>query len=410
MSIGLLICMFGLENFLQTQSTYFTQNGSIVNLAVGLVVVIATIFSLQRKGLTFASLTPVQFYTLALYAFGFVSYFWTIAPSSFEARWVASIPYVLVFLVLAPILLREKQALIGGMKCALLIGFPLLILDAFYCEWGQRGMLLAEPVYFNGVVWLETFPLAVASMASTIGIIALAVDLKMKREAAGLLRLVVLGLAIYVVFLTQSRGQVIALISTAAVVLLSTSKATDGRSLLTVSISIVFLSLLVYFIVVNVGTVRWEADVVSRAVHTRQSLAVEALENWWKEGSIALLVGVGANGNFATMDTYPHNLVIEILTELGFAGLLLYLYIVKTTMTLGLREFTFLKRMNKPMQNQLMFLGLAVVNFTLSLKEGSLDGWQVLFFFLICLYQNSVFSIERTSLPSKQLAGIGMAG
>lgn len=377
--------MFGIETFIQTQSSYFTRNISHVNLAVGVVVLSAALFSFLRQSKTKLSFDSVQMMTLALYGFGFLSYFWTLSPEIFAQRWGGSVPYLIVFAVLAPFITQEKNVLEDGFFWALVFGIPVVFLDAFYCEWGDRGMILAEPIRIGDRIEKETLPLALASMASSIGIIALAFN--MRSSYALPLRFVVLVVVIYVVFLTQSRGQVISLIAVSTIVYALINKATHIKGLLVTCIGVVLISAIVFYVLQDVDLWRWDSNSVSRAVEERQTLWISILDKWWSSTPLTMLIGFGANSSYDLTGGYPHNLLVEILTELGLVGFSIYIAILFRCVSNSANLLSKLDSYPKLRSNIITLIGLLCVNFALSLKEGSLDGWHTFFFFAICLNQ-----------------------
>ena len=141
---------------------------SPINVSTGVIIVIATAFAIASGKASLAKMDKVQLLVLLLYGYAWLSSLWTPSLDVFYTRWPASVPYDIVFFLLAPILSQRSEVLGDGFRWAAIFGIPTLILSAFNCEWGRRGMILAKPFYVGGEMWTETFPLTVASFAATI--------------------------------------------------------------------------------------------------------------------------------------------------------------------------------------------------------------------------------------------------
>lgn len=383
-AIGLLICMYGIESFLQTRDAFFIDHGTYVNIAVGIVMLCAVTASLLRFPYKLRHVDTVQVISLSLYAFGFLSYFWTMAPEEFF-RWKGCVPYLIVFLILAPILTREPRALRNGLRWAMIIGTPLMLASAFYCEWGLRGMILARPIIENGRTIIETPPLAIATLASALGIITLVVHLKIPMPM--LFRFAVLGVAIYLAFLTRSRGQVVAIIGVAAIVYPISNQATNVKGFFVTMVGLIIFSVIVFYIVGNLDMVRWRKDQVETALIGRQEMWVDLFSYWLSSPGKATLFGFGILSSFRIIGFYPHNLPIEIIAELGLVGFVLYSGVLYKSFSNSLNLLSKLEKLPDYRGDVIATIGLIGVAFALSLKEGSLYMWAPFFFYTICLSQ-----------------------
>lgn len=397
-AIGLLICMYGIESFLQTRDAFFIDNGTYVNIAIGMVMVFAVTASLLRVPYRLRHVDVVQILSIALYCFGFLSYFWTMAPEEFF-RWKGCVPYLLVFLILAPILTREPDVLRNGLRWAMIIGTPLMLASAFYCEWGLRGMILAKPIIENGRTIIETPPLAIATLASALGIITLVVHLKIPFPM--IFRFAVLGVAIYLAFLTRSRGQVVAIIGVAAVVYPISNQATNVKGFFITMVGLTVFSVIVFYIVGNLDLVRWRQDQVEDALIGRQEMWVDLFSYWLDKPGKATLFGLGICSSFRIVGFYPHNLPIEILAELGLVGFLLYGSVLYKSFSNSLNLLSKLEKLPENRGVVIATIGLIGVAFALSLKEGSLFMWAPFFFYTICLSQQVRITAKITNVQKQ---------
>ena len=397
-AFALMLSMFGIEQFLHTQSKFFIENGQAINVSIGLVVAMATTCSLWRGSFSITRPNLVHVLSVLLFAYAFLSYFWTPSQDVFKDRWLSSIPYLGLFLVLGPVLTQEKNAIRDGLRWTMYIGIPLVLLTAFYCEWGERGMILAAPMKEGKVLINETLPLALASFASYVGIITLVANLKISGRL--LVRFAILGVAIYIAFLTRSRGQVVALVLVASGVYAIENRIGSIKGVVLTLIGLTALALIVYYVSQQLDLARWRSDRIENSFFGRRDMWYGMLQSWIESRDGRLAFGLGAASSFKYVGFYPHNLPIEILAELGLVGVILFGTIVWISVVNALKLLRRLDDYPDDRGEILMLLGLVAISLALCLKEGSLYTWPILFFFAICLNQKEVAT--RKSLARRQ--------
>jgi hypothetical protein len=393
-ALALLVCMFGIENLLQSKDAYFINHSSHANLAIGVVVVIASLNAIRGYGLRPVLGNPLVVLSWVIYLIGFASFSWTLSPDVFIERWIPTIPYFITYLVLGPFLFLGKNTVQSGMRWVLVIGVTVLIIMAFFSTWGGRAITFAQPMLIDGRLLLEAYPLAIAGFASTVGIIAILVDWKI--PAIIVLRVLVYCIALYVILLTQSRGQAIALVAVSTLAFTAKSGRLDVSQFVQTSIVVILIAMVMNYAISFVVTDRWNSSSMDAALAYRETASRYLLEDWSASGAVPFFFGLGANSSFALAGDYCHNLPVEMLVEFGVFGALLYIsfYIQISRVALpGL----FGKTLNIDSRNSLLcMLSLFLVSTGLSFKSGSLDGWHELFFYGIGV-QASVLGFSRRS-------------
>jgi hypothetical protein len=395
--------MFGIENFLQTQSAFFINNGQIINLSVGLVAAVATIFAVSRNPKIIQKPNPVHVLCLLLYGYAFLSWMWTPAADAFGRRWLPSYPYLGLFLVLGPILTQDKTTIRDGLRWTLMIGIPVMFLTAFYCRWGSRGMILAAPVFDGNKMSNEALPLAIAGFASYVGIIALVIHSKIPLNTY--LRFAILGVALYVAFRTRSRGQVLGIIGVAAVIYPISNKIGDIKGILISVFGLFSFALIIYYITTLMDLQRWQTQHVEDAVYGRGNAWLFFLQEWITTSDFRVPFGLGATAAFAIIGFYPHNLPVEILAELGLVGFGLFVAIIWKSAVNGIRLIQRLEKKPEIRSEVLSLLGLLFLSLLLAQKEGSLYTWQILFFFAITISQREIATrkeMKKSKLREQQ--------
>ena len=127
-AFALILSLFGIEQFLQTRSEFFISNGQSVNLSVAVVVGIATVFAVSRNSSLLTRPNIVHVLSILLFGYAFFSYLWTPSQDAFRGRWLKSLPYLVLFFVLGPVISQEKNAIRDGLRWTMYLGVPLICL------------------------------------------------------------------------------------------------------------------------------------------------------------------------------------------------------------------------------------------------------------------------------------------
>lgn len=385
-AVGLIIVMFGLEQFLQTQHPFFLSNSKTVNLSVILVAVIAVTLRLSRNAKI--RLDGTQIVCLALFGLSILSQLWTLAPSEFRRYYISATPYFALYLLIGPLISSDKNTIKQGIWTVLNIGIPLLFMFVFLVEWEGRGVRLSAPTVSRGVSTWYSPPLALSSMAAYVGICAIIIQ--PKNVPLKLLHLVAFGLATLIAFKTQSRGQVISMLLAVFICYPLANQTSKLKGLLyTIGAAILIVGVLAVVIsALDSGSLRrWDENNVRLSVEGRTELSQLLLSSWSNGGISAIFFGLGSASSFATSGFYVHNLPIEILGELGLVGFSLFLIIYLQVWIKATRILKKLKHYPDTRQEVVAILGLFVSSAIISLKQGSLFSWPHLFFFAILISQ-----------------------
>ena len=388
-AIGLVFTMFGLEQFFQTQSTIFLDRGQLVNMGVGFVTLLAASKWLSSNLQRF-KLDRIQVAVLFLVLFSQLSQFWTIAPREFAQYYSRSpLPYYALYLLLAPVLSQGKGAIRSGVWTTLYIGIPLVFLIAFFVEWGERGVLLARPVMEGGRLRAFSPPLALASLGSYIAIMC--VVLRPKNILWKLLHVVGFAMASYIVYRTQSRGQLIALGITVLLFYPIANQASRFKELLFTLFGFVVIgsALLFVFSVLDLGDInRWNEDSIRRGTEGRLQMVTDLIEQWSGSGPFFVLFGLGSAAGWKTSGFAVHNFPGEVLGELGLIGFSIYSFITITTLNNSYTIIKKLKHYPEMRREAVVLIAMYVFTNILSLKSISMfSSAPLMFYFAIAISQ-----------------------
>jgi len=377
--------MFGFEQFLQTQTPFFLDNGQLVNLGVGVVVLVAAVTWLLINYEKFY-LDPVQIATLLLAGLCYTSELWTRSPYSFSTYYSTARPYFILFLVVAPIITLDKNSIKQGIRAALLIGIPLIYLFVFFVEWEGRAIRLAAPVLDNGQLRWYSPPLALSTMSAYIGILAIVIT--PKRLFLKVIYIVTAALAFYITFRTQSRGQLLAMILVTFVCYPLANRATQLKGLFLTLAGFTFLAMGLYLVFTNLelGTInRWGENKIQADMEGRFSMLQTLLEKWSTGGPFTLLFGFGSASSFSLCGFYVHNLPGEILGELGLAGASLFIFIYLRTIANSYKIIKKLEFYPDTRREAIAIIAMFIFASIISMKQGALFSWAELFFFAITI-------------------------
>ena len=398
-AVGLIFTMFGMEQFFQTRSVIFLDRSYLVNLGVGVVAAMAAgIWLLHRSGRF--KLDKVQIACLMMILLSQLSQFWTIAPDAFQQYYARSPwPYYILYLVIAPILTQGKDSTRNGVWATLYIGIPLVFLIVFYVEWSGRGIMLARPIMEKGRLRSFTPPLALASLASYICIMC--VVLKPKNFLWKLLHLATFALAGYIVYRTQSRGQLVALAIVVLVFYPIANRASRFKELFFTLAGFIIFGAAIYlvFSYFDLGDVnRWTDSSITRASEGRYFMVTALLTEWGNSGPARLLFGLGSAAGWKTSTFAVHNFPAEVLGELGVVGFSIYLFIVIQTFSNSLKIVKKLKHYPEMRREAVVLIALFTFTTILSLKSISLfSSAPLMFYFAIAISQLERHSRQYSS-------------
>ena len=363
---------YATEQLFQSKIGWFQSHGSAFNIGVGCFVFLAIVYLLLSGKVKSANLTTTAALYYALLGWACLTYVWSIDQHTTYSYLKSSAPYMVVFAILSPYLIRSPKDLIKCANGTIILGAFVLLGHAF-TEFDGRSIRLR----LSSTEELGLNPLAVASLGGVV-IICTAFWIYQNRKAR-LLRLLIAGaiiaLGLYTIVRSGSRGQLLATVVALLIWIPITARTAMKRGTILALLSAVGIALGSIYMIDKLGwSGSWEVDRIENSFSGRLNTASSALDVFVGGTSAQWLIGQGSSSSWISLGGYPHNVPVEILLEQGLVGLLLFLGFVIGVMTEGFKIL-----LNERVdQSSRLVLGLILCLFTfegiLLLKQGAFLG------------------------------------
>jgi hypothetical protein len=380
-AIAAVLCMFTLEQWGQFAHQFFVQHRTLANYLTGSIVMLGVILGILRGKRLFSHYPPLGISVIGFYFFAFISTLWAPSPEDSFSYWVRHAPFIVTYVILCPLLFTNTNDLREAYKHLIVVGSILVVLLLFVAKWDGRSIVLgsAEGELIGN-------PLAVAQMA---GYLALpAVLLRGPRKLfwiAG--KALILSLCVALIIKSGSRGQLLAVI---VVCVAMWPLSYQIKNPMQFTIAIILLA--AFGIVIEWtleffwgGGERWSQDQMGKDVQGRLDMGI-ALLSAWRHGTIlTLFCGLGNSAAYKIVGSYPHNMFIEVLGEEGIIGLVWLLFILIYVLRSAVSMHTLLRNNKEDEGVYSVLLGMFLVAFILSMKQGSMIGNSEFFMFAIMI-------------------------
>jgi hypothetical protein len=306
--------------------------------------------------------------------------FWSVlsvnwSPGSTKGREfiLEGIPYILIYVVVAPILIDSPQMLRRALLIFLGLGSVTALLILLNPEFKVRGGRL-------------TFRFGAADVINVLQLgrlggmllIAAAV-MRVRATALQPIRLFAFIVGSLLAFYSGSRGQILA---SGIVALLFFPVARPLRNvssflLFTGSVLIGYVSITLVsdYVTGEADINRWDPKYILGATNAR-ILNIADLFQAFGSSPLALFIGLGFNAftgvTSATLDTYAHNLFVEVLCELGVFFFVLLIVLLGTVLRAGRSLFLSVRDTPDLRAPVATLLAFASFDFLIAQKEGQL--------------------------------------
>jgi len=364
-----LYCMFGIEQWAQSQSVYFVQQSAVINIIIGIAAVIALSVKLYKSRILAEPYPLANVLVVMLFAYAFLSTTWTHHSVDTVALWQRAGPYIVLLLLVAPLLIAEPRDFARIFSWQIVVGGLFATMIVLGADYEGRKIVLGDGETEGGN------PLAIAQMAGVTIICAI----MMKRLFAGdyLVKIAIAIVCVIAIVKSGSRGQLIGL---TGALLLAYPFRYSIRNPKVFVVSAIAEVELVYVAMIVLDTYwaesgRWTGQKMASDYEIRIDRSSRVLSAWFANpGAILFGLGNSASFNPSIIGHYPHIVPVEILCEEGIIGATIYVWIL----FLFVRDSISMLRRSAPDDDERstfsILFGIAIYLFILSLKQGNLLG------------------------------------
>lgn len=388
-AIGAMLCTYGLEQWAQSSHIIFVAHPALTNYVTGLILLMALAVSLLKGRPIFTDLPVVAWVTYALFGLSFCSILWSIYPTGSLERWMAFWPYIVTKVVLTPLLVTRPKDIQHGFMSTLALGSVILVLLFTTADWYGRSIILMGSAGVTSSGQNLSNPLAIASLAGAVTLVAILMNFQGIGRAWQILRWFIAAIGLALSIKSGSRGQMIGLIFATLVFLPISRKFKSLGGFLGAATTVVFIGALTYWAFQQYAeTYRWDLEEMSESfVSARLMTSQILLERWVSSSPWNWLMGLGSSASFDPnlLGNYPHLVMAEVLGEEGIVGFGLFV----TVIFLAFRSIVVIYPVAQPYADArgvLAALGaLFVFELVLSFKQGALLGVSHMFTYAIML-------------------------
>ena len=383
--IGGVLCMFAIEQYGQSVNPFFVQYSAVTNIFLALISVVALIQKIRGSKFHQISYGQIGWFVIALYFYALMSALWAPQPDFSIDNYMRSAPYIVLFILVAPLVAVSEKDLVIALKAIVIIGSFFSLLLLFFVDWSGRGVVVAgvHDKYGN---LLAANPLESAKMAGYAALAAVLYSYGKKGSMWGWLKWPIVILSIVLAIKTGSRGQAFFLLIVLIMFWPLRNKLSINAFLSVVAPAVI--GVFTFQIAIDffwADSERWSSGTISSDLSGRTSMAASLLGSWWNSSILSLFFGLGSSASFDpdVAGYYPHIVPLEIMGEGGVLGFGIFLTIVvKTSMSF----FRVINLNNQKYRGLIVVLGsMFTYTFLLSLKQGSLIGSPEMFLFAILI-------------------------
>lgn len=403
---------FAIEQLGMSSIAFVSGHGSFTNwVCLGISAVAAARQSTSGQyGLV---ITRTHILVVLLYLYAGVSTAWSIGPTDvLLQQWKESIATILASIFLLPAIVRNSEDLYLGLRSFMWFGLVTVPIAVFSLDWGDRGFL--SQIVSGDVI---AVPLALATFGSYLFVIAVMLARATWKSSISALMLAALSLRL--IWLTETRGQLLfAILAVAA--LFPFLRLRRGLRWAVLALETAILVLVLAFYQSELTSLfqgqggRWEAAAVMRGLSQRE-FAIERIFNAYQSGGLMTIVfGLGNSSSFSdrVVGIYSHNLIVEIVCELGVIGAVVFFLIVAASirnMCSVARRIQERSACHVESRAFGALMALLLLEFLISMKQGSLLG-QVWVFAFVILLEHAFRSTDVECIKEKVGVGVRKAG
>ena len=364
-----------MEMTLQASVATFLYNQFLANYIFAGVVALATLSQILRShpGVLQTHFNGVLGMILLMLVWSIISVNWS--PGGVRGREfiIEGIPYILVYVILAPILIDSPQMLRRALIIFLGLGTVTALLILINPEFKVRGGRLTFRFGDADVVNV----LQLGRLGGTLAVTAAVI--RVRSSALRPIRLVAFIVGSLLAFYSGSRGQIAAAGLVSLLFFPVARPLTNVRAFVTLVgvlfVGYVALTSISDYVSGEADINRWDPKFLLSASNAR-ILNIIDLFRAFGSSPLALFIGLGFNAfsgvTSATLDTYAHNIFVEVLCELGIVFFLWLIVLLFVVLRAGNSLFRSVRDVPDLRASVATLLAIASFDLLIAQKEGQL--------------------------------------
>ena len=402
-----VVLMYAFEQSLQGAVPIFRAQPALANYWTAVVVAISAFTAILRQERPFVGyFSGAWMLSVLIFAWAAASLLWT---PSVTARGMTTdgIPYFILFLILAPLLVDSTEDLrnfvLLMMWFGTLVASSIIANPEFNIESGRLGLQISFKV--------RSSPLAMGELGGALVILAALYNPPTRVVLVSVLRLAALVFGTILVLYSGSRGQLIFAALTAIAFFPASRRIKNVFSfffttfgLVLIAASVILLARLVFRSEGGMVESRWNTELLAQGTQVRRENALDLLAAFARTPT-AWIFGLGWNAfsffTKASTEPYSHAILLDILCELGIPAFVAMLAIIWWAAQASIRLFRSVAESPADRSVVTSFIALAAYQVLLSNKQGMLWAAGPLFLHLLVLIRidqrNAV--LGYTALP-----------
>jgi O-antigen ligase len=394
LAVALGVATFGLEQISLIILPQLQINKSLFNIILGSAIAISFLYNLfKRKINKISNKKTIIIFTLVLIYIGlyWISSLWS--PFNDYENSIGYLRYYIPYIILLPMIISNPNQMITAFNILciiLLIGFIGLFIT------GDLNTLVSSqigrahvPIYTIGEnIFTNPLTLADTGVLLSLSSILLYISAKkrisnikcfMPRSIIMIMGFIGVGLGIWVAFLSSKAETIVGILCIIIYIILITAKNIRRAFI------IMFVTILISGIVIMILYTTYYDNVIEYSPtfnknkievswNGRISIIIDALKNYASKNEF-IVFGIGARGNEKIFGIWPHNAIIQSLTETGIVGLMIYIACILMTIKYGYNSYK--KAKQEKDIKKIVWVGFVIClflyNFVMSQKKGSLS-------------------------------------
>jgi hypothetical protein len=404
-ALALLVVLFPLKQALQASSGFFLTYYTLPNYIAVAVTVIAVLREISTQRAPLQGYFSAPFWcTVTIFAWSAASLLWTPSFASGSEYIVTNIPYFLLYVGLAPLLMRGinayREFLLVLLIVSMLVAIVILVNPVFTTQSGRLGIQLAASIRTN--------PLVIGELGGILMIVAALFPDDDRKVLTTPVRIAGFIAGVLLALQSGSRGQLLFAVVLVLVFFPISRRVRSIGTFIGTSVGVVTIGAIMFFLAQYIleGQMlrRWDADALDEGVGVRLINLVDLL-GAWVISPFAWLFGLGFNA-FTSLGAaqaalgYTHCMPVDILTELGIP--MFGAFVAISVGVVGCSRWLF-ARFGEDTQYRATAataMAIAAYQFLLISKQGML--WGAPAYFMWCLLLVRMQRFEAADLAREQ--------